>query len=119
MGTAGFTSILNRTCAIQKQTFTDVDANGQPVGTFANVATDVPCRLEIQQRIIDATQEDPVERVVKDFNIMFESDAAITDDESCRIVMDNGEVFDVDSVNRGDDLKNIHHLEAKLKEVTS
>lgn len=123
MGSAGFTSILNRTCSIQKRTMTGVDSGGKPIGVFGEVQADVPCRIEMNmkplERLKQGKHEDGIIQIIRVFNLMLETTAQVTDNEDCRIILDDDRVFDVSIVARGDDLTSAHHLEAELVEVKS
>jgi head-tail adaptor len=106
-----FESLLIHTCNISRYTSSSVDDYGQPVKTWADVYTDLPCRLspsggrEIKK---DA------EVVISDWTLHVAAGVTITERDRVTIGSDIFEVLLVQFRNA----TVVHHLELALQKVS-
>lgn len=117
--TDSFIDALIHTCTIQSQTVTGVDGGGQKTGSFANVATDVACRIEPLVTDSDTRSREVYsgqQLFLADFIIYFLPDQTV--DEKDRIIGTTSpftDTYEIIKIGDATDGVDVHHREAYLK----
>ena len=110
----GFSDLLIHRCTILRETEGEIDGYGEPATSWANLATDQPCRLTQPK----GTTKTPVEgEYVEKLPVLFIGiDVTIT--EADRITGTTGfsDTYDIQKVRPAYDSE-LHHYELDLKEV--
>lgn len=129
MADADFTSLLIHRCTIQRRDAAVEDELGHTVGDYADLETDVSCRLEPflgDGRFVERTSD--AKSLTGDHLLMLEPDQAIEQgDRITTVVYASGAgsvnpgVFSVLRVERGesDADEGLHHLEAQLDLISA
>ncbi|KKL20077.1 hypothetical protein LCGC14_2459080 [marine sediment metagenome] len=103
----GFRQMLNATGTIRRYSSGSPDAHGNPVKTWSDLATDVPCRLQ-PRRGREAVQ--PTQVVVGSHVLFLEIGTDITERDRVVVATLTYEVLFV-----GDAAGQGHHLEVELE----